>query len=56
MVAPPARHRKATARFLEGYEVGNGSKSFAREGLADIVPYAIDSVDALQDNLSWVVR
>ena len=56
MVVPPARHRKAPTRFLEGYEVGNDSKSFAREGLADIVPHAIDSVDALQDDLRWVVR
>ena len=56
MVASPARHRKAPTRFLEGYELGDGSKSFAREGLADIVPHAIDSVDALQDDLRWVVR
>ena len=56
MIGSPARHRKASARFLERYQVGNGSKSFAREGLADIVPHAIDSVDALQDDLRWVVR
>ena len=56
MIVPPARHCKASARFLERYEVGNGSKSLAREGLADIVPHAIDSVDALQDDLRWVVR
>ena len=56
MIVPPARHCEASARFLERYEVGNGSKSLAREGLADIHPHAIDSVDALQDNSRWVVR
>ena len=56
MIVPPARHSEASARFLERYEVGNGSKSLARKGFAYVVPHAIDSVDALQDNPRWVVR
>ena len=56
MVAYPRRHRKAPTCFLESYEVGNGPESFAREGLADVVPHAIDPVDALQDDLRLVVQ
>ena len=51
MVVYPARHSKAPARLLEGYELGDGSKSFAREDLANLVPYAVDPVDTLQNDL-----